>query len=34
MSIIIASPDSMRAQVEAATGGATTVLYDDKGFPR
>jgi len=33
MSIIIASPDSMRAQVEAATGGAATVLYDDKGFP-
>lgn len=33
MSIIIASPDSLRAQVEAATGGAATVLYDDKGFP-
>jgi len=33
MSIIIASPDSLRAQVEAATGGKVTVLYDDKGFP-
>ena len=33
MSIIIASPDSLRAQVEAATGGKITVLYDDKGFP-
>jgi hypothetical protein len=33
MSIIIATPDSLRAQVEAATGGKVTVLYDDKGFP-
>jgi len=33
MSIIIASPDSLRTQVEAATGGAATVLYDDQGYP-
>jgi hypothetical protein len=30
---IIFSPDSLRQQVEAATGGYITVLYDDKGFP-
>lgn len=33
MPTIIASPDSLRAQVEAATGGHSTVLYDDKGLP-
>jgi hypothetical protein len=33
MSNIIFSPDSLRAQVEAATGGHVTVLYDDKGYP-
>lgn len=33
MPTIIASPDSLRAQVEAATGGQSTVLYDDKGLP-
>jgi len=33
MSVIIASPDTLRTQVEAATGGKVTVLYDDKGFP-
>lgn len=30
---IIFSPDSLRQQVEAATGGHITVLYDDKGYP-
>lgn len=30
---IIFSPDSLRAQVEAATGGHITVLYDDQGYP-
>lgn len=33
MPTIIASPDSLRAQIEAATGGHSTVLYDDKGLP-
>jgi len=30
---IIFSPDSLRQQVEAATGGHITVLYDDQGYP-
>lgn len=30
---MIFSPDSLRQQVEAATGGHVTVLYDDKGYP-
>ena len=30
---IIFTPDSLRSQVEAATGGHITVLYDDKGYP-
>lgn len=30
---MIFSPDSLRQQVEAATGGHITVLYDDKGYP-
>lgn len=30
---IIFSPDSLRAQVESATGGHITVLYDDQGYP-
>ncbi|NDY73996.1 hypothetical protein DO021_19710 [Desulfobacter hydrogenophilus] len=31
--MIIFAKDSLRASVEAATGGKTTVLYDDKGYP-
>ncbi len=31
--MIIFSPDSLRTQVEAATGGRVTVLYDDQGYP-
>ena len=31
--VMIFNPDSLRAQVEAATGGHITVLYDDKGYP-
>jgi hypothetical protein len=30
---LIFTPDSFRAQVEAASGGHLTVLYDNKGFP-
>lgn len=30
---VIFSPDTLRQQVEAATGGHVTVLYDDKGYP-
>ena len=30
---IIFTRDSLRASVEAATGGKVTVLYDDKGYP-
>src|SRR5699024_1359582 len=30
---MIFTPDSLRTQVEAATGGHITVLYDDKGYP-
>lgn len=29
----IFSPDSLRASVEAASGGHNTVIYDDKGYP-
>ena len=31
--MIIFVKDSLRASVEAATGGKTTVLYDDRGYP-
>ncbi|WP_034632310.1 SUMF1/EgtB/PvdO family nonheme iron enzyme [Maridesulfovibrio bastinii] len=31
--MIVFSKDSLRASVEAATGGRVTVLYDDKGYP-
>jgi len=31
--MIIFAKDSLRASVEAATGGKVTVLYDDKGYP-
>lgn len=31
--MIIFSPDSLRAQVEAASHGRATVLYDDQGHP-
>ncbi|WP_072670553.1 hypothetical protein [Vibrio injensis] len=31
--MMIFNPDSLRTQVEAATGGRVTVLYDDKGYP-
>lgn len=31
--MIIFNPDSLRTQVEAASGGHITVLYDDKGYP-
>lgn len=31
--MIIFTKDSLRASVEAATGGRSTVLYDDKGYP-
>jgi len=31
--MLIFVKDSLRASVEAATGGKTTVLYDDKGYP-
>jgi len=31
--MIIFAKDSLRASVEAATGGKATVLYDDKGYP-
>jgi len=30
---VIFTKDTLRASVEAATGGQITVLYDDKGFP-
>ena len=30
---VIFTKDSLRAAVEAATGGKVTVLYDDKGYP-
>jgi hypothetical protein len=31
--MMVFSPDSLRQQVEAATGGHQTVLYNDKGYP-
>lgn len=31
--MIVFSKDTLRASVEAATGGKVTVLYDDKGYP-
>jgi len=31
--MMIFSPDTLRTQVEASTGGHITVLYDDKGYP-
>ncbi|MDY0349064.1 MAG: SUMF1/EgtB/PvdO family nonheme iron enzyme [Tenuifilaceae bacterium] len=31
--MLIFSRDTLRTQVEAATGGHITVLYDDKGYP-
>jgi hypothetical protein len=33
MGVVIFTKDSLRASVEAATGGKVTVLYDDKGYP-
>ena len=30
---VIFSKDTLRASVEAATGGKVTVMYDDKGYP-
>jgi len=30
---VIFTKDTLRASVEAATGGQMTILYDDKGFP-
>lgn len=30
---MIFTPDSLRSQVEASSGGHLTVLYDDKGYP-
>jgi len=33
MSITISTPDALRQSVEAASGGANTVLYDAKGYP-
>lgn len=31
--MMIFTPDSLRTQIEAASGGRNTVLYDDKGYP-
>lgn len=33
MGITISAPDALRQSVEAASGGANTVLYDAKGYP-
>lgn len=33
MSVVIFTKDTLRASVEAATGGKVTVLYDSKGYP-
>lgn len=33
MGITISTPDALRQSVEAASGGANTVLYDAKGYP-
>ncbi len=33
MTVTISMPDTLRQSVEAASGGANTVLYDSKGYP-